>query len=326
MAFENETQAAEALLSAVESDRAETGDAPSRREAAPAVENTPTPPAGEPQEQPLAPAAQDAPPTEDSFTGIDPDAIPEELKPLARSLQGDYTRKMQAIAEEHKQYEAIDQFGGVSAAAEAIQFVTALATDPEYALQVHEQLTEALVEAGMTPAQASRAAATQIADVVTETPAPADDDYGLGIDPATEQRLAAYEARAQASERELQDLRTWREREEETRLQAAMMAEMESAHADVVQKYSFDDEQMSRVYPIAYSTGGDLRAAAEIYSALADSIVSEYITKKAAITAPPNFESTGGGEQPVKFTDLYDPQLEKLVQQRLRNEEAQGNL
>jgi len=326
MAFENDTQAAEALLSAVESDRAETGDAPSRRDADPVVENTQPEPAGEPQEQPPAPAAQPAPPQEDSFTGIDPNAIPDELKPLARSLQGDYTRKMQAVAEERKQFEAIEQFGGVNAAAEAIQFVTALATDPEYALQVHEQLTEALVDAGMTPAQASRAAAAQIEDAVTETPVPVDDDYGLGIDPATEQRLAAYEARAQNYERELQDLRNWREREEETRLQAAMMAEMESAHADVVQKYNFDDEQMSRVYPIAYSTGGDLRAAAEIYNTLADSIVSEYITKKASITSPPTFDSTGGGEQPVKFVDLYDPALEKLVQQRLRNEEAQGNL
>lgn len=43
---------------------------------------------------------------EDSFTEIDPNKLPEELKAVYKSLQGDYTRKRQLEAEEKRTLEA----------------------------------------------------------------------------------------------------------------------------------------------------------------------------------------------------------------------------
>jgi hypothetical protein len=314
--FENDTQAAEALASAVQADAAEQTSAP--------VQPTPPPVEANKPDEPVSGSEQEQPAPPDSFTGLDPNAIPDDLKPFYRSMQADYTRTKQKLAEDARTYEALEQFGGIEAAQEAVQFVSALATDPQYALQVHEQLTEALTQAGLTPSQASREATRQINEAVNESPAESgqsefDDDYGLGLDPAIERRL-------EQTQRELEEMRQWREREEENRIQYAMMAEMERAHADVVREHNFDDDQMSAVYALAYSTGGDLRAAASVYNSLADQIVTDYIEKKASVVTPPNIQATGGGEQPVKFTDLNDPGLERLVNQRLDYERAQGNL
>jgi hypothetical protein len=326
--YENDAQVAEALFEAVQSDKQQQESAPVQPVPPPVPENKP--------EEPVTGSAQEQPPAEeqpDSFTGLDPNAIPEELQPYYRSMQADYTRSKQNIAEERRAYETLEQFGGVEAAQEAVQFVSALATDPQYALQVHEQLTEALTQAGLTPSQASREAARQINEAVTDTPAESaptglDDDYGLGLDPAIERKLAAMEARDAELNRTLEEMKQWREREEENRIQYAMMAEMERQHADVVNEHHFDNDQMSAVYALAYSTGGDLRSAAEIYNGLADQIVTGYLEKKATVTsgAPVSIPATGGGEQPMQFTDLNDPGLEKLVQQRLDFERAQGNL
>jgi hypothetical protein len=322
--YENDAQAAEALFEAVQVDKQEQASAPVQPVPPPVPENKP--------DEPVTGSAQEQPADEpDSFTGIDPNAIPEDLQPFYRSMQADYTRSKQSLAEERRAYEALEQFGGVEAAQEAVQFVSALATDPQYALQVHEQLTEALTQAGLTPSQASREAARQINEAVSEAPAESapsnlDDDYGLGLDPAVEQRIARQEQLAAEQKRELEELRRWREQEEENRIQYAMMAEMERQHADVVNEYHFDNDQMGAVYALAYSTGGDLRAAADVYNSLADQIVTGYIEKKASVTSPATIPATGGGEQPMQFTDLNDPGLEKLVNQRLDFERAQGNL
>lgn len=321
--FENDQQAAEALVNAAQQDQAE-------RESAP-VQPVPPPVEANKQEESAPGSEQEQPEQPDSFTGLDPNSIPEELQPWYRSMQADYTRSKQSIAEERRAYEALEQFGGVEAAQEAVNFVSSLATDPQYALQVHEQLTEALTQAGLTPSQASREASRQINEAVNETAPESDrmdqdDDFGLGLDPAVERRLSEIERRAVEAERRAAELDQWREQEEENRIQYAMMAEMERQHADVVNQHGFDNDQMSAVYALAYSTGGDLRAAADIYTSLADQIVTGYISKKASVTSPPSIPATGGGEQPTKFTDLNDPGLERLVQQRLDYERAQGNL
>src|SRR5665213_4311770 len=49
----------------------------------------------------------------DSFTSIDFNELPPELQGLAKSLQGDYTRKAQKVAEDRKRYETLDELGGI---------------------------------------------------------------------------------------------------------------------------------------------------------------------------------------------------------------------
>jgi len=46
----------------------------------------------------------------ESFTGFNPSDLPEDLQAVYRSMQGDYTRKTQEIAELRRTYEGYDAF------------------------------------------------------------------------------------------------------------------------------------------------------------------------------------------------------------------------
>lgn len=47
--------------------------------------------------------------TEESFSSIDPKTLPQEMQSLHKSLQADYTKKMQSIADSRKKAEAYDK-------------------------------------------------------------------------------------------------------------------------------------------------------------------------------------------------------------------------
>lgn len=57
------------------------------------------------QETPQTDASQEEPQVEESF--FDPKSVPPELMPAYKQMQGDYTRKTQAIAQERKEAEAL---------------------------------------------------------------------------------------------------------------------------------------------------------------------------------------------------------------------------
>lgn len=58
-------------------------------------------------------ADKDTPKTEDQgasgFTDVDPEKLPDELKSVYKSMQADYTRKTQALAETRKEFETREQ-------------------------------------------------------------------------------------------------------------------------------------------------------------------------------------------------------------------------
>lgn len=88
----------------VESNPAETAPAvPNTDQAAPVSSGTP-----ESQNGQAATQAQSAP-AEESFSNLDPKSLPPEMQAFYKSLQADYTRKMQTIAETRKKAEAYDQ-------------------------------------------------------------------------------------------------------------------------------------------------------------------------------------------------------------------------
>lgn len=312
----DENAAAEALFEAVQADRAETRDTPSIK-AADAAENTQTPVA---PEEPIENNQPD--PQADSlpFEQIDPNQLPPELIPAYKNMQAKFTQTQQQLAEQRKSYEVFDDFGGVEAAQEAVQFVSALASDPTYALQVHEQLTQALTDAGLTPAQASAEAARQIDDAVVN--APSEDDFEFDTDPRLQKDLEATRA-------ELEEIKRWRASLEEEQLQRNMLAEVERMHAQVVQQHpDWVDEDIEHVYRLSYSTGGDLLEAANIYTGLRDAVIGSYVKQKSSVpTGVTPIQSSGSAEQPQKFNDLNDPTLQRLAHERLEAmmAHAQGN-
>lgn len=310
--FDNDTQAAEALAAAVLEDGTGRSDQQTLHDAITAETNKQT-----------APADGSEGTTEtDSFTGIDPQSLPAELQATYKSMQADYTRGKQDLSEQAKAYESLEQYGGAEAALEAVQFAQALASDPNYALQVHEQLTEALTAAGLTPAQASAEAERQIVEAAAPVESFDDDEYGE--DNPLVQKLSAYET-------ELNELKNWRAEQEERAFQISLQQEMARQEAVVLDKHPewANEDDLNGIYSLAYSTGGNLEQAAAAYQSLQDRMIEQWVERKAQVPAgiaPTPSPGAPDAQTPERINSLFDPRLESLVNQRLAEEAAAGNI
>ena len=312
-------QAAEALAAAIQQDNVENGtESTNERIAREAQQEV----AGEQATQPVG---SEGTTHEDSFTGIDPNSLEDpRLVAQYRSMQADYTRKMQDISERAKRYDALDEVGGVDAAMDALEFASNLATNPQFALSVHESLTQALTEAGLTPAQASAEASRQIDEAVREG---TDEDFGFGdetrLPPEIEQKLQ----RLDSLEQRIAEVDTWRQQQEEREYQLSLANEISTQENEIVRANpDYTEDDINYIYGLAYSTGGNLLKANQLYQELQSNLLSRYLERKSSVTAPPHIAATGAADQPRKFTDLNDPELERLVQQRIAKEQALGNL
>lgn len=214
--------------------------------------------------------------SEDSFTNVDPSQF-NDAEALRKAYQADYTRKMQALAEERTQYQGLD----LERATQATQFLDALETDPDFVQAVHAQLTQSLVEAGYTPAEAAQGAAQAISG--QQATQPQVDEYG---EPVVEDPLA----------REVQELKAWkaeqegraREYEAAGRLQQQEMA-IRQAHQDLT------EPEMDRIYELAFAHGGDLNKAANSFFSWKNDVISSYVNQKASVAAEsPSVPSMSG--------------------------------
>jgi hypothetical protein len=87
----------------VESNPVDAGSAAVPGQAGPDVSGTPENQSGQATTQ-----VQSAP-TEESFSSIDPTTLPPELQSIYKSLQADYTKKTQGVADTRKKADAYDQ-------------------------------------------------------------------------------------------------------------------------------------------------------------------------------------------------------------------------
>lgn len=238
-----------------------------------------------------APAAQPSEAT-DSFTktdlnslleGVTDPAARQAIEAAYKSFQGDYTRNMQQIAPWRQFAEAgIDP----AVAAQSLEFVQALETDPDFVRAVHGQLSQALEAAGLSPQQASDEANRQIQS--GEAFQDGSDDSPL--------------------QREVAELREWKERMEAEQVQQTMMAELQRAEMAIRQTNPhYSDQDVERVYELAFAHGGDLMKAAESYEALRNSFISSYVEQKgtAAAAAPSAAVpvAAASSEEPPDMTD-----------------------
>jgi hypothetical protein len=311
--IENEEQAVEALFAAIEQDRGEGNLSTTDQANVNAQREQAT------VQQP-AEGSEGTTESSDSFTGIDPNTLPEEAQAFYKSMQADYTRSKQALAEERKQFEALEEFGGVEAAVEAARFAQALATDPQFALGVHEQLTTALKEAGLTQEQASAEASRQITETQQADPNEFSYDDEQRVDPALEREL-------QTLRQEIEEQKAWRVQQEETAQTTALAQEIMAQENEVRQTNpKWDEDDVKYVYDLAYSTGGNLLQAAELYKGLQQTVLSRYIDQKGSVPSGVSSPASGGNaEQPTKFTDLNDPELERLALEYVAQQNALGN-
>lgn len=274
--FESDAAAAEALASAAQAD-AGSVETPSF-EQAPAADQT--------QNAVEAGTNQSS----ESFTAIDINSLPEEVRTYAeqlhRQLQGDYTRKTQEAAPWRK----IGQDFGISPdeAQQALGFVQSL-RDPEVQRELYTRLSEQFdgsADAEQLPFGA--------------------DESGY-VDPR---------------DRQLQELQTRLERFEQQQAYAAADAEL--ARAETVIRQSnpdFQDADMERIQRIALSMGGDIMAATESYKGWQQEMLSSYLQRKGTPTpGGMSLPGTGHAETPTSFESLDDPNMKAAIASLLANQ------
>jgi len=254
--------------------------------------------------EPAPPAAdppQDAPPAESADQEPDLQALLEALPPEAREIvsrrekmmQADYTRKTQALAEERKAVES------------DMEFLASIRSDPYAALEFHTELTQALVDAGLTPAQAAAQATAQI-DEATPPPSYEDDpDAALRAD--------------------LEELKTWRQQQEAQGAERAQEAELQRVEGELTRQEmairqtnpSYADEDIDAIYEIAFAHGGNLVAAQERYEGLRNRFVTSYADKKAGHETVGEPVAGGASAVPMKFETVEEAHV--AAQEKLRN-------
>lgn len=219
----------------------------------------------------------------DSFTKFDLNSVPEEYRPFVESaykqFQGDYTRKTQDLAEQRKALEGLDP----NAAREAIQFVDAIQNDPQYALAVHQTLTEQLTAAGYSPAQAQAEASRQLSEFDNGGDDWEGEDYGV-VPPDVQRKLDELEA--------------WKSQQEQTQRQQQWEMELTRQSMAIQQANpSYEQDDMDAIFQLSWSTNGDLFKAQQAYDAITQRGAQRYFAEKAGVpSGQPH--SSGPAETP----------------------------
>lgn len=286
-------------------------------------QSVPEPAAVQGSTEPEAPAPEvatpETPEVEESTERTDLAALLEGLgdEEAARvtraykSLQGDYTRKTQELAERAKQFEGLDP----ASAREAAEFVQLLQTDRNFAESIHAELSSALQKEGLTKAEASREATRQL-------DATSVDWEELGIDASNP--LARTIDDLQRSNAELT---SWREQQIRDNQRDAMIRDIE--RQDQAIRHSnpdYAEGDFDTIYKVAAAMDGDLIAAEQYYRGLKDRILGDYVESKTRVAqgAGPVVATATHSEAPRVFasTDEAHPEAVERLRQLLA---AQGD-
>ena len=227
----------------------------------------------------------------ESFTGFDPTILPEDMQQVYKSMQADYTRKTQEVAELRRSYESFSEAGvDPDVALQAIGFLQQLDNDPQFALEVAESIRQNVG----TPDVAQRA----------EVATPDVNDSYDGLPPT----LA----------KELEEMRAFRQEMMEMQAHQETMAELEAMENTIrTTNPDYTDDDVEAIYSLAYATDGDLIAAQQQYHQIQQRMLSSYLKAKTvpygATPAPAAPSSTPGRS----FTSLDD--AHKAALEAIRN-------
>lgn len=227
---------------------------------------------------------------EESFTGLDPSNLPEDLQALYKNMQADYTRKTQEIAEARKSFEQFNEYGiDPNYALEAVGFIQRLDTDPAFAAEFARHLASQY-EQPMTAQQPSEVA----------NPNNGGDYEGLPPE------LAA----------ELNEMRAFRQQMLEAQENQQMMDELTVEENQIRAQYPhYSDDDIDRIYNLSYSTDGDLLAAQELYLQMEQGILNKYLQSKQVplgATSPSGGPASVPGQSFASLDDAHKAALEAV--------------
>lgn len=273
MALDSEQAAVDALMN----------DTPEQAPQAP----TETPPQGQ--------GPTETEPSLESFTNIDPNNLPDELRNVYRSMQADYTRKTQEIAQ-------LRQLGQPEQVALAVEVFNRLQYDPSFQQQIYNDLSQYL----NVPSNEAPTAPTQ------NVP-----DYDEEVD-WDEEVEGGYDPRVDELSDKLGRIEQYFQQQEEA--QAAQRLEMQldqyltEQTVNIRQAHpTYTDQDMDFIYGLAHQTNGNLYQAQALYEGMRQQWASGYLNQKASAPGPAPIQPTANGEQPRSFSSLDDPDLERAA-------------
>lgn len=242
------------------------------------------------------------------FYDVDPNSLTPELRQMFDGMQKAFTEKNQSLAAERK---LIESFGGLDQAQEAYNFVSGL-QDPNALVQLHSELSEYLQESGLTKAEADAEASRQV-----QAASESDDEEDYGFSDPRDDELR----------NEIEELRAWREQMEEERQQAQIELDLQRQEQAIREANpSYSDDDITTIYRMSYSFGGDLDAAQGAFEAERQRIISSYVNSKETApsgTAPPPV--AGAGQEADSFGTDFEA-AHKYAKQRLQALQNMGEL
>lgn len=250
-------------------------------------------PAPEGTEQSEA-ATDDAP---DSFTGLDPNALPEELQPYYKSMQADYTRKLQQASP----WRSLGEELGVDSPdsiREAVELYTFL-QDESNVRALAEQLNQAF---GTGQAAAPQQAATEY-------------EYEGGYEELENPQLAELRSQLEEFKSTLQQ-RDAAAQEEAVRWQ--LMGEMNRQEAVIKEQHpDWGDDEWNALWSLSVAFDGNLMEASNYLDAAANARVTRLLNGKAAVAETPGLTRPAPNRvgETVPERDYSDPELADLTKE-----------
>jgi hypothetical protein len=252
-----------------------------------------------PPATPDAPAETVTPVTAESFTEkFDPNTLPEELLPAYKSMQADYTRKTQGLAERARQFE---QYGDldIETAAQLMQRVST----PEGLAAFTSEATEWLQSQGYSAQEAQVAVEQSLQQ-------PADDPFaGLDTLVADDPDLAPLAQAVKALQAEVASVRTEQQSNFEAERQRTetmqVLGELQRMENFIrTENPQYDDQDVENIYELAAYYDGNLIQAQERYEQQFAQRLGRYLQSKGTPAGVQPVGTPGG--PPVVDTD-FDP-------------------
>jgi hypothetical protein len=204
---------------------------------------------------------------------FNPDTLPPELQPAWKQLQAAFTKRTQEVAAERSQIEAL---GSVEEIQQAVELVSRI-SDPQNWVQLHGELTEAMREAGLTPAEAQAAATEVMQQTSPDTP---------GLDGfADDPELAPLAQMLKETRAELDAFKQERDQErmnaEAERQHIQYLTELQKQEAVIRESHpQWGDDKIEAVYEMSSFYGGNLAQAASRLDALLNAERELYLNQK----------------------------------------------
>lgn len=227
------------------------------------------------------------------FTSFDPNTLPEDMQAVYRSMQGDYTRKTQEIAELRRTYEAFSETGvDPNDAVEAVHLWQRMFNDPEFASEVAHGLQNRLEEMGYNQRT-----------MPVETPTVNTESFE-GLPPQLAQELA--------------EMRQFREEMVAHQAHQETLAELEAVESTIRTTHPhYTDDDIDAIYSLAYATDGDLMAAQEQYAAIQQRLLGNYLQSKTVphgATPAPSIPSSVPAREFGSLDEAHKAAMEALRQ------------